>query len=113
MPLPVREGIIKNKTVLEEAPTLKVDISSLDGTLRYFNILCIDLVRRPARDSSSPIQHDPLRLSRIMDNFELLSTASSKIYQFSLARLERMRDLARSGEPVELSRMDVLLAEFC
>jgi hypothetical protein len=47
-----------------------------------------------------------------MDNLKLLPTPSSKIYQLSLARLERMRNLARSGEPIKLSRLDGLFAEF-
>lgn len=47
-----------------------------------------------------------------MHNFELLPTPSGKIYQLSLARLERMRGLARSREPIELPRLDGLFAEF-
>jgi len=47
-----------------------------------------------------------------MHNFKLLPTPSSKIYQLSLARFERVRGLARGGESIELSRLDGLFAEF-
>ena len=48
-----------------------------------------------------------------MHNFELLPAPSGKVYQLSLARLERVRGLSRGGEPIELSRLNRLLAEFC
>ena len=47
-----------------------------------------------------------------MYNIEFLPTPSSEIHQLSLTRLEGMRGLARSREPVELSRLDGLFTEF-
>ena len=48
-----------------------------------------------------------------MHNLKFLPTSSSEIRQLSLARLERMRGLARSREPIELPRLDGFLARFC
>lgn len=47
-----------------------------------------------------------------MDNLEFLPTSSSKIYQLGLTRLECMRGLACSGEPVEFSGLNGLFADF-
>ena len=71
------------------------------------------LLRRPARPGPRPIQHDPLRLSRVMHNLKFLPTPSSEVHQLSLARLECMGGLARSREPIELPRLYGLLARFC
>ena len=48
-----------------------------------------------------------------MHNFQLLPAAPGKVYQLGLARLKRVRGLSRSGEPIELPRLNGLFAEFC
>ena len=88
-------------------------ISSLDGTFGDLGVLHVGLFRRPTGRRPRPIQHDPLRLPREMDDLDFLPAPSSKIHQLGLARLERMRGPARGGEPIELPRLDGLFAEFC
>ena len=118
MPLPTCEGIIKKggsrgDALTLDCPIYTIILLSLDGTFGNLDIPDIGLLRRPAGRRSRPIQHDPLRLSGVMYNLQLLPTPASEIHQLGFARLERMRGFASGREPVELSRLDGLFARLC
>jgi len=70
------------------------------------------LVGRPAGHRTRPIQHDPFRMSGVMYDLKFLSTPSGEIHQLGITRLERMRGLARSREPIELSSLDGFFPEL-
>jgi len=109
--------VSSNKIVLEwmltlDHPTPITVLSSLGRTFGDLHNLHMGLIGCPAGHRSRPIQHDPFRMSRIMYDLKFLPTPSSEIHQLGITRLERMRGLARSWEPVELSRLDGLFSEF-
>ena len=109
----IRSSLRRNSLLkVNYRPISTIVLSSLCGALRDLNFPHMNLIRRPTRHRARAIQHDPLRLSGIVDNLKFLPAPSRKIHQLGLSRLERMSDFAGSREPVEFSGLDRFFAEF-